>query len=476
VYTVGELAEPVQSQGFLTVKPQYTIADCPKPDIVVIPGGHTNILLRSPTFMAWIGARAKDTDILFSVCTGAFVLAHAGLLDGLEATTHESSISGLKEFPRIKVRENRRVVDNGKIVTTAGVSAGIDGALHLVARLCGRETAKQTATFMQYRWEPEAEPPAASEPLNGEESAAHSWFAGHWSEAEKAYQGIVARQPTDGVALYRLGVCQFRGGSYEAAVKSFEQAVRYGHQRGDVLALLGVIQFRLKRIAAAGETFERALKRGHQEAFIYYLLARIYAMTGAKDKALAALEQAFERGIDNAGPALLEPDLGNIRAEKRFREVFRKYSYGAEVILVTKKEPGDSLVVTGVVRDADGKPVPGAVVFVYHTDARGYYSAKDAGEPRNPRLFAYLRTAGDGAYEFRTIRPGHAPDSRIPQQIHVELTAPGYRNYVGELLFDDDPRLKGEERTGTERNRPVMTVARDKDGVQRCTVDLTLSR
>src|SRR5262249_6080617 len=156
VYTVGETAAPLHSQGFLTVKPQFTIADCPKPDIIVIPGGHTNILLRSPAFMAWVRARAKDTEIMFSVCTGAFVLAQAGLLDGLEATPHASSLSGLKEFPRIKVREHRRVVDNGKIVTTAGVSAGIDGALHLVARLCGLETATRTATYMQYHWVPEA--------------------------------------------------------------------------------------------------------------------------------------------------------------------------------------------------------------------------------------------------------------------------------------------------------------------------------
>src|SRR5262249_46213527 len=152
-----------------------------------------------------------------------------------------------------------------------------------------------------------------------------------------------------GVALYRLGVSQFRVGRNEAAAKSLEQAVQNGLQHGDVLGLLGVVQFRLKRLAAAGGSFERGLKRGHREGFIYYHLARIYATTGARDKALAALEQAFEKGIDNAGPALLEPDLDNVRADRRFREVFRKYSYSDKVTLVTSKETGDSLVVTGAI-------------------------------------------------------------------------------------------------------------------------------
>src|SRR5262245_14409380 len=101
VFTVAETAQPVKSQRFLTITPQYTIATCPKPDIVVIPGGETVRLLRSPAMMKWIKSSAENAEIMFSVCTGAFALAEAGLLDGLEATTHYGSISGLKQYPKI---------------------------------------------------------------------------------------------------------------------------------------------------------------------------------------------------------------------------------------------------------------------------------------------------------------------------------------------------------------------------------------
>lgn len=165
VYTVAETIKPITSQRFLSVNPQYTLDNCPKPDIVVIPGGATRVLLDSPKFMAWVKEVAKNAEVVLSVCTGAFVLAQAGLLDGKEATTHYASLERLaKQYPKVKVRADRRLVDNGQVVTAAGVSAGIDGALHVVARLCGAETARATAKYMEYPWEPEKavvpEPPA----------------------------------------------------------------------------------------------------------------------------------------------------------------------------------------------------------------------------------------------------------------------------------------------------------------------------
>src|SRR5262249_12083006 len=128
VYTVGNSTQPITSQQFLKVTPNYAISDCPKPDIVVIPGGNTNVLRKSPAMMKWVKEASADAEIMFSVCTGAFVLADLGLLDGKEATTHWSALKGLEKFPKVKVCSDRRVADNGKIVTAAGVSAGIDGA------------------------------------------------------------------------------------------------------------------------------------------------------------------------------------------------------------------------------------------------------------------------------------------------------------------------------------------------------------
>src|SRR5262249_22163829 len=149
-------------------------------------------------------------------------------------------------------------------------------------------------------------------------------------------------------------------------------------------------------------------------------------------------------------------------------------NYHSKVTLVTEKEHGDPLIVSGVVRSADGTPVPGAIIYVHHTDAHGRYSAKETGGAANPRLFAYLRSSSDGGYEFRTIRPGGYPDSKIPQHIHYEVMAPGHRNFGGEILFADDPRLKDEERIRAEQSRAVVLVKREKGGVQRCTFDVTL--
>jgi transcriptional regulator GlxA family with amidase domain len=159
VYTVSEKVEPITSQGFLKVTANHSVKDCPKPDIIVIPGGNTGVLLRSKPIMDWLKASAPETEVMFSVCTGAFALGELGLLDGQDATTHHGSIDRLKKkYPKARIHADRRVVDNGKVVTAAGVSAGIDGALHVVARLCGMERAKGTARYMEYRWEPETIP------------------------------------------------------------------------------------------------------------------------------------------------------------------------------------------------------------------------------------------------------------------------------------------------------------------------------
>ena len=155
VYTVASCEAEITSQRFLKVRPQYTLDNCPKPDIIVLPGGVTRIPLEDPKVIQWIKKSAPDTEVVMSVCTGAFLLNKAGLLEGKEATTHWASIDRLKSAaPKTKIHADRRVVDNGQIITCAGVSAGIDGALYLVERLHGREVAEKTARYMEYRWEP----------------------------------------------------------------------------------------------------------------------------------------------------------------------------------------------------------------------------------------------------------------------------------------------------------------------------------
>jgi transcriptional regulator GlxA family with amidase domain len=154
VYTVAASTEPIVSQGFVKIVPEYSIQDCPKPDLLVIPGGATAATLKNPDVIAWVKRVSGETEITMSVCTGAFILAKAGLLDGQEATTHWFHLTRLgKSAPNIQVRNNVRFVDTGKIVTTAGVSAGIDGALHVVDRLLGHEAAVRVAKGMEYKWD-----------------------------------------------------------------------------------------------------------------------------------------------------------------------------------------------------------------------------------------------------------------------------------------------------------------------------------
>ena len=158
VYTVAASKEQLTSQGFLKVIPDYSIADCPVPDIIVLPGGSTGKSRKNPLVINWIKENANQNKLIISVCTGAFLLGDAGLLKGKKATTWYGAIKRFsKAYPETEVMENVRFVDNGNIITTAGVSAGIDGALHLVSRLLGEDAARATAEYMEYdKWDKDA--------------------------------------------------------------------------------------------------------------------------------------------------------------------------------------------------------------------------------------------------------------------------------------------------------------------------------
>src|SRR5712671_4303679 len=156
VYTVGRSKSPLTSEGFVKITPEFSVEDAPRPDVVVFPGGGVQSIVDDPALMAWARSAVDSAEIAVSVCNGAFVLGALGVLDGKTVTTHFGAVPRLKSsFPKATVQEGRRFVDNGKIVTTAGVSAGIDGALHVVARLLGRAAADETARYMEYRWAPE---------------------------------------------------------------------------------------------------------------------------------------------------------------------------------------------------------------------------------------------------------------------------------------------------------------------------------
>lgn len=156
-FLVAFKKEPLVSQGFITIMPQYSIDDCPPTDILIFPGGNTGTVSKEQKLIDWIKERSKTTQFMMSVCTGAGLLSQAGLLDGLEVTTWHGFIPGLQEItPSARVLTNTRFVDNGHVVTTAGVSAGIDGSLHLVSKIKGESVAHITAHYMEYdKWAPE---------------------------------------------------------------------------------------------------------------------------------------------------------------------------------------------------------------------------------------------------------------------------------------------------------------------------------
>jgi transcriptional regulator GlxA family with amidase domain len=155
VLTVATKPGPILARNGLSVNPDYTLADCPKPDILLVPGGlGTRKEMNNALLIDWIKKTADAAELVLSVCTGALLLGKAGLLDGLEVTTHHLGFELLREVaPVATVHENRRFVDNGKIITSAGIAAGIDMSLHVVQRLLGQEVAAATARQMEYPWE-----------------------------------------------------------------------------------------------------------------------------------------------------------------------------------------------------------------------------------------------------------------------------------------------------------------------------------
>ncbi len=154
VHTVAETSRPVLALHRLSVNPTHTFAsgDAPRADIVLVPGGFgTRREIRNPAMIDWVQRANHDAELLLSVCTGSLILGAAGLLDGLEATTHFGAYDELRTTaPGCRVRTDMRYVDTGRLITSAGVSAGIDMALHVVARLHGDDAARETARYMEY--------------------------------------------------------------------------------------------------------------------------------------------------------------------------------------------------------------------------------------------------------------------------------------------------------------------------------------
>ncbi|HEY0946382.1 MAG TPA: DJ-1/PfpI family protein [Opitutaceae bacterium] len=151
-FTVAVKPGTVRARNGLKIIPDFSVETCPPPHVLIIPGGAgTRPLLGQPALLEWLRSRARRAEVVMSVCTGALVLAQAGLLDGLRVTTHHENLAMLAELaPKATVDASRRFHDNGPVLTAAGISAGIDCSLHVVARLLGPAAADTTMRYMEY--------------------------------------------------------------------------------------------------------------------------------------------------------------------------------------------------------------------------------------------------------------------------------------------------------------------------------------
>lgn len=148
LYTVAETKKPIRTSGGMQIVPDYTIENAPPPKVIVIPAQSEP----SPALLEWIRKSSKTTDITMSVCTGAFVLAKTGLLNGKSATTYHGAFGRFAmKFPDVQLKRGARFVENGNLATAGGLSSGIDLALRVVERYYGRDVAQKTAYNMEYQ-------------------------------------------------------------------------------------------------------------------------------------------------------------------------------------------------------------------------------------------------------------------------------------------------------------------------------------
>lgn len=319
VYTVAPTAGPVKSHSEVTVNPEFTIEDCPRPDILVIPGGDTPVLTKDPRMMAWIKSAAGESEVTMTVCTGAFTLAENGLLDGLTATTHWSAIESLKRAaPKATVVADQRFVDNGHFITTAGVSAGIDGALHVVDRLLGHEKAWQAARGMQYPWEPPADF------AGPERDAMRAWVFREWGPAADSYASIVRNHPEDMEAQRRLGMVLMDSGRGPEAVAVLTKAAALAPKDGAIAGTLGRAFLIVKNNKEAAAWYAKAIDLGTRDSTTLYNAACAEALIGNTKAALARLDEAVGAGFRNAYLLRTDTDLDSLRGEAAFAAIAKR--------------------------------------------------------------------------------------------------------------------------------------------------------
>ena len=153
VSCVARTREAVQARAGMTLLPTHALASCPPVDVLIVPGGVVDAAMQCPETLAWIASVHPTTVLTASVCTGAFLLAESGVLQSGPVTTHWEDLADLAQrYPMLDVRSGQRWVKQGRLITSGGISAGIDMSLHMVARLADEALALRTAQQMEFQW------------------------------------------------------------------------------------------------------------------------------------------------------------------------------------------------------------------------------------------------------------------------------------------------------------------------------------
>lgn len=221
----------------------------------------------------------------------------------------------------------------------------------------------------------------------------------------------------------------------------------------------------------------RARQAGEEEP-------RVVSPTAETPEALeriTRLRKRLEAAALDTSAVLADPAQLDLHELAPFRELVRDHAPSAKITIVTPEEPGTPLVARGELRDAAGAPAKDALVYVYQTSAKGWYSARaphlsgNGGDQGHARLFGYLVADEHGGFEVRTIRPQGYPGTELPAHIHVEVFRDERRVLVSEFLFEDDPRLTAAQRESSRQaGFPICPVTTDADGVQHVAASFTL--
>lgn len=182
-----------------------------------------------------------------------------------------------------------------------------------------------------------------------------------------------------------------------------------------------------------------------------------------KDALIKEAEEKLKSNKATISQILTDKKYDALHPETSFRNLIEKYCNAGIISIATDTIPGKKIRVIGAVKNSEGNPVADALVYLYHTDSRGWYAADaphvlmNEGDMRHARLFGYVKTDKNGMFELHTIKSSGYPKSDLPAHIHVHISANGYESYGTEFLFDDDERLVGNIRESSTRNNFLIS-------------------